>query len=252
MMPRGHRSDVATPIILARSRPAILDDADFSSGCPRQAVNFRDGLEFDEAAFYRLEGFNLFLLARSERSGLDGLAKVRAIIAHVKFVALDGAVVRFVLPWQIGEAFDDGGRNQFEDDFMGKAGAVALPLGVPNGVGVAIHRVFSVTVLAVDFLAVHFYELKCDVDGGADFGWPNIRLMTNGSRTTEQSAAQNEREAEEKFGVYHFNGLVSKLVIAALAASATETRLPKLLLSLSFSNPRRLGSASRAFSFSRE
>ena len=134
-----------------------------------------------------------------------GLAKILPVVVDVKFIIFDGAMVRFILPWQIGEAFDDGGRKQFEDDFVGKAGAVVVPLGIPKGVGVAVHGIFSVTVLASGFLAVHFDELEFDFSHPGSFLGLNTTVVPGNSGTAQQTAAQHKREAEEEFG---FHGLL--------------------------------------------
>jgi len=78
-----------------------------------------------------------------------------------------------------------------------------VPLGVPISFGVAVHGVFSVTVLAVGFLTVNFYELEFNFGHGSGFGWLNITAMPGSVGTAKQAAAQNEREAEDEFGFHN-------------------------------------------------
>jgi hypothetical protein len=78
-------------------------------------------------------------------------------------------------------------------------------LGVPISVGIAVHRVFSVTVLAVGFLTVHFYELEFNFGHGGILrgnAYHNICLVCV---TDKETAAQNEREAEDDFGFHGFS-----------------------------------------------
>src|ERR1019366_291568 len=141
-------------------------------------------------------------LARLECAPFYGLAKILPVFADVKLVVFDSAVIRRVLPGQGGETFDAARRIQFNDDFVGKPKTVAAPQGMPIGVGVAIHGFFSAVVRAIGFLAVHSYELELNSGEGSDFGWLNIMVIADGSKPAKQTAAQNEREAEEEFGVH--------------------------------------------------
>ena len=44
-----------------------FNQPNFGGGCPRQAVDFRDGPQFDESAFDRLERFYFFIPAKSTK-----------------------------------------------------------------------------------------------------------------------------------------------------------------------------------------
>ncbi len=64
--------------------------------------------------------------------------------------------------------------------------------------------------------------------------------------------AQNERASEDEFEAQVLYDFASNVLMAALAASATETRPSKLLFSVSSNSCRRRGKASLARSFSSE
>ncbi len=89
----------------------LSNDADFRRRCPCPAVHLGKRLEFDEAARPRIEGHGFQILAVRKFAFGHRLAEVLTVVADIKFVFLDGAVLAVVLSRQIGEPFD-GGRSR--------------------------------------------------------------------------------------------------------------------------------------------
>src|SRR5580698_1099612 len=83
---------------------SIRHHADFRSRSPRPAVDFGHRPELDEVGLFGIKGHGRLALAFVRHRALDDrLAEVLAVIAHVKFVFLDGAVGLLILARQIGE-----------------------------------------------------------------------------------------------------------------------------------------------------
>src|SRR4051794_4104508 len=108
------------------------DHTDFRRRCPRLAVDLGDGAQFYEAAFPGLKVHRLLPLASLERAFLHRLAKILAIVAQVKFVILDGAILTFVLARQVSECFQCGRLSQFNNDFVRTLRIGILPFRVPE------------------------------------------------------------------------------------------------------------------------
>src|SRR6185369_10992747 len=131
------------------------DHLDFCRRSPRLLVDFRERLEFDEAAWFPVKDHGLLVLAFAERTLLHRLSEILAIVAQIKLVFLDAAIHLIVLSRKVGESLDARRRPEFEDDLMRMRRAAVLPLSVPDRGGIAIHGIGALAVFAGRFLAIH-------------------------------------------------------------------------------------------------
>ena len=121
-------------------------------------VGLGEGTKSDVACASAGEQDFLFGGAIGEGTGSDSSSPRRAVEADIELVLADSSVGTAVLAWEVMEAAEDVSGAHIDLDFVWESSGAVVPLGMPDGRGIAVEGVGGGTIFADGFLAIDIEE----------------------------------------------------------------------------------------------